>query len=157
MLLVALMSATILLQAALEGFSLVRVVQTTAVLSGLVPYGLFFLVAVAYAVGAAKSAGRGALVQRVNAVESVSHMDVLCTDKTGTLKTGRLTLAAVRPVGSLDARAVEHLVSSMARSAAVANLTTSALAGALPGTLWEVRDEIPFSSSLRWSALRTQN
>ena len=48
MLLVALMSATILLQAALEGFCLVRVVQTTAVLSGLVPYGLFFLVAVAY-------------------------------------------------------------------------------------------------------------
>ncbi|MDP9391007.1 MAG: hypothetical protein M3P89_06400 [Actinomycetota bacterium] len=30
-------------------------VQTTAVLSGLVPYGLFFLVAVAYTVGAAKS------------------------------------------------------------------------------------------------------
>jgi cation-transporting ATPase E len=69
MALVALMSATILLQAALEGFTLVRVVQTTAVLSGLVPYGLFFLVAVAYTVGAAKSGGRGALVQRVNAVE----------------------------------------------------------------------------------------
>ena len=45
MALVALMSVTILLQAALEGFTLVRIVQTTAVLSGLVPYGLFFLVA----------------------------------------------------------------------------------------------------------------
>jgi cation-transporting ATPase E len=157
MCLVALMSGTILLQAALEGFSLVRVVQTTAVLSGLVPYGLFFLVAVAYTVGAAKSAGNGALVQRVNAVESVSNVDVVCTDKTGTLTTGRLTLAEVQPVGSLDAGAAERLVGSMARSAASPNLTTSALAAAMPGTGWEVRDEIPFSSSLRWSALRTDD
>ncbi len=37
MALVALMAATILFQAALEGFTLVRVVHTTAVLSGLVP------------------------------------------------------------------------------------------------------------------------
>ncbi len=58
MLLVALLSATILLEAALKGFSLVRAVQTTAVLSGLVPYGLLFLVAVACTVGAAESAER---------------------------------------------------------------------------------------------------
>jgi cation-transporting ATPase E len=157
MLLVALMSATILLQAALEGFSLVRVVQTTAVLSGLVPYGLFFLVAVAYTVGAAKSAGRGALVQRVNAVESVSNVDVVCTDKTGTLTTGRLSLAGVEPVGDLPAAAAERLVGSMARSAAAANLTSSALAAALPGEPAPVHEEIPFSSSLRWSALRTDD
>ena len=42
MVLVVLMSGAIMLQAALEGLSLVRVVQTAAVLSGLVPYGLFF-------------------------------------------------------------------------------------------------------------------
>src|ERR671916_2390883 len=101
--LVVLMSGAILAQAALEGFSLVRVVQTTAVLSGLVPYGLFFLVAVAYTVGAAKSSGRGALVQQVNAVESLSNVDVVCTDKTGTLTTGRLRLAEVLPVGALPA------------------------------------------------------
>jgi cation-transporting P-type ATPase E len=157
MVLVALMSATILLQAALEGFSLVRVVQTTAVLSGLVPYGLFFLVAVAYTVGAAKSSGRGALVQQVNAVESVSNVDVVCTDKTGTLTTGRLSLAEVRPVGPLGAAAVEHLIGSLARSTTAANLTSSALAAALPGASWEVREEVPFSSSLRWSALRTDD
>jgi cation-transporting P-type ATPase E len=157
MLLVALMSVTILFQAALEGFTLVRVVQTTAVLSGLVPYGLFFLVAVAYTVGAARSSGRGALVQQVNAVESVSNVDVVCTDKTGTLTTGRLSLAEVHPVGSLEASATRELVGSMARSTAAPNLTTTALAAALPGEAWRVRDEIPFSSTLRWSALRTDD
>jgi cation-transporting P-type ATPase E len=157
MLLVALMSVAILAQAALEGFTLVRVVQTTAVLSGLVPYGLFFLVAVAYTVGAARSSGRGALVQQVNAVESVSNVDVVCTDKTGTLTTGRLALAEVHPLGPLDAAGAARLVGSLARSTAAPNLTTAALAAGLPGEAWAVRDEIPFSSTLRWSALRTDD
>src|SRR5689334_3199182 len=98
MALTVLMSGAILAQALLEGFPLVRIVQITAVLSGLVPYGLFFLIAVAYTAGAARIAGSGALVQQVNAVESVAEVDVVCTDKTGTLTTGRLTLAEVEPV-----------------------------------------------------------
>ena len=105
-----------------------RTVQTTAVLSGLVPYGLFFLVAVAYTVGAAKSSDRGALVQRVNAVESVSNVDVVCVDKTGTLTTGRLSVVEVDPLGEHGVAAVERLVGSMARSAQAPNLTTTALA-----------------------------
>ena len=119
MLLVLLKSVTILAQAALEGFTLVRTVQTTAVLSGLVPYGLFFPVAVAYTVGAARSAGRGALVQQVNAVESVSDVDVVCTDKAGTLTTGQLSLAEVRPVGPLPAADVERLLVTAAGGVAV--------------------------------------
>jgi cation-transporting P-type ATPase E len=157
MALVVLMTATILLQAALEGFTLVRTVQTTAVLSGLVPYGLFFLVALAYTVGAAQTSGRGALVQRVNAVESVSNVDVVCVDKTGTLTTGRLSVVEVRPVGQHRADDAERLLGSMARSTAAPNLTTTALADALPGERWAVHDEVPFSSSLRWSALRTDD
>ncbi len=157
MVLVVLMSVAILLQAALEGFSLLRVVQTTAVLSGLVPYGLFFLISVAYTVGAVQTARRGALVQRVNAVESVSNVDVVCTVKTGSLTTGRLTLSDVEVVGTADEASIRHLLGSMARTATAPNLTTGALAAALPGERGAVREEIPFTSSLRWSALRTED
>ncbi|MEN3300569.1 HAD-IC family P-type ATPase [Pseudonocardia sp.] len=155
MALVVLMSGAILAQAALEGFTLLRVVQTTAVLSGLVPYGLFFLIAVAYTVGAATIAGRGALVQQVNAVESVSNVDVVCTDKTGTLTTGRLALSDVAPVGAHDPVEVEATLGALARSATTPNLTTTALASSLPGTAWVLRDEVPFASSLRWSGVTT--
>jgi len=149
MALVVLMSGAILAQAALEGFTLLRVVQTTAVLSGLVPYGLFFLITMAYTVGAAGIAGRGALVQQVNAVESVSAVDVLCTDKTGTLTTGRLTVEQVQ--------SDSFALGSFARSVGTPNLTTLALAAALPGQVWAVHDEVPFSSSLRWSGLVTDD
>jgi cation-transporting ATPase E len=155
MALVVLMSGALLLQAALEGFSSVRVVQTSAVLSGPVPYGLFFLIALAYTVGAVASSRRGALVQRVNAVESVSNVDVVCTDKTGTPTTGRLALAEVAPVTGRDAAAVRRALGSMARSTEAPNLTSTALAAAIPGEECRVLEEVPFSSSLRWSAVRT--
>ena len=155
MVVVVLMSGAILLQAALEGFTLVRVVQTAAVLSGLVPYGLFFLIVLAYTAGAVVSSRRGALVQRVNAVESLSNVDVVCTDKTGTLTTGRLTVADVVPLGGHTRPEVEAALGSMARSAGAANLTSSALAAHLPGDAVPVLEEVPFSSSLRWSAVRT--
>ena len=49
--------------------------------------------------GAAPDRRVGALVQQVNAVESVSNVDVVCTDKTGTLTTGRLRSTEVEPLG----------------------------------------------------------
>ncbi len=155
MALVVLMSGAILAQAALEGFDLLRVVQTTAVLSGLVPYGLFFLIAVAYTAGAVRIAGRGALVQQVNGVESISNVDVVCTDKTGTLTTGRLTLKEIEPLGRRDPAEAEVALGGFARSATTPNLTTAALATSLPGAAWTVHDEVPFSSSLRWSGAVT--
>ncbi|HEV7186992.1 MAG TPA: HAD-IC family P-type ATPase [Blastococcus sp.] len=152
--LVVLMGGAILLQSALEGFSLLRVVQTSAVLSGLVPYGLFFLIALAYTAGAVASARDGALVQRVNAVESVSHVDVVCTDKTGTLTTGRLAVAEVVPVGAADAGEVVAALGALARSTQAPNGTSTALAEHFPGDAVAVRDEVPFSSALRWSGLQ---
>lgn len=154
MALTVLMSGAILAQAALEGFTLVRVVQISAVLSGLVPYGLFFLIALAYTAGAVRIAQRGVLVQQVNAVESVSHVTVVCTDKTGTLTTGRLTLTEVEPLGGRDGDEVRTALGSLARSAATTNATTAALAQ-LPGEAWPVRDEVVFTSALRWSGIVT--
>ncbi|MFG1609792.1 HAD-IC family P-type ATPase [Actinoplanes sp. NPDC049265] len=150
--LTVLMSGAILAQAVIAGFTLLRTVQIAAVLSGLVPYGLFLLIAIAYTAGAASIARRGALVQQVNAVESVSSVDVICTDKTGTLTTGRLTVEEIRSFGDGDAGTA---LGVFARSVASPNLTTTALAGSLPGTRRPVRDEVPFASSLRWSGITT--
>lgn len=155
MALTVLMSSPILAQAALEGFTLLRTVQITAVLSGLIPYGLFFLIAVAYTTGAVAIAGRGALVQQVNAVESLSNVDVVCTDKTGTLTTGRLTLAAVETIDGQDLAEARAMLGALAQGATTPNLTTTALAASLPGATGSVRDEVPFTSAQRWSGATT--
>jgi cation-transporting ATPase E len=127
------------------------------VLSGLGPYGLFFLIVVAYTVGAVTASRAGALVQRVNAVESVSNVDVLCTDKTGTLTTGRLAVVELAPLGGQDGKAVAAALGAMAQSTGTPTLTSAALAAHLGGVAVPVLEEVPFSSSLRWSALRTDD
>jgi cation-transporting P-type ATPase E len=157
MLVTVLMSGTVLMQAVLAGFTLLRIVQIAAVLSGLVPYGLFFLIALAYTAGAVSISRRGALVQQVNAVESLSNVDVVCTDKTGTLTTGRLGFAGVQPVDGRPASEVEAILGAFARTASEPNLTTAALVDALPGDSWRVLDEVPFSSARRWSGAATDH
>ena len=77
--------------------SLIEGVQIVAVVAGLVPNGLIPVITTAYALGALRMAGKGAVLQRANAVESLSHVDILCLDKTGTLTSGRNSLWPGRP------------------------------------------------------------
>ena len=153
MLVVVLMSGTILLAALLQNAPTIRIVQLAAVLSGQVPYGLFFVVVVAYSLGAAAIAKEGALVQQINAVESLSDADVLCMDKTGTLTTNQLTFRSLEPLGALDRETLEHRLGTFARSVTAKNQTAVALAAALPGESLAPTAEIAFSSARKWSAV----
>ncbi|GAB3715025.1 HAD-IC family P-type ATPase [Mariniluteicoccus flavus] len=150
-LVVALMSFAILFQAILENFALARIVQVSAVLSGQVPYGLFFLIALAYAAGAATLARRGALVQQTNAVESLANIDTVCLDKTGTLTANRLELAEVHAFVPASDADVRRVLGAYAHSTGSPNGTSEALAAGLPGEAGATL-EVPFQSSTKWSA-----
>lgn len=152
-LVVMLMSGAILVQTVIEQFPLIRIVQISAVLSGQVPYGLFFLVALAYATGAATIAKRGALVQQTNAVESLSNIDVLCMDKTGTLTANRLQLQDVWVAGTGSDQPVRTWLGVFARSAQTSNATSEAIAEACAATALQPTAEVPFTSGRKWSAL----
>ncbi|MCK6576510.1 MAG: HAD-IC family P-type ATPase [Anaerolineae bacterium] len=142
----------VLLGALLSGVPFVRQVQMAAVIAGLVPNGLFFMVILSYALGAVRIVRQGALVQQTNAVESLANVTVLCTDKTGTLTANRIQFHDAHPVG-VEANALKRMLGIFARSAAGANKTAEALIAGLPGEKRAVVDEVPFSSALKWSAL----
>lgn len=59
-----------------------------------VPEGLLPTITLALAIGVRRMARRKALVKRLTAVETLGSTDVICTDKTGTLTEGRMTLQA---------------------------------------------------------------
>src|SRR5262249_53483201 len=61
----------------------------------LVPEGLILLASLTFAVAALQMARRGALVQQLNAVESFASVDLVCTDKTGTLTESSLRVVDV--------------------------------------------------------------
>jgi calcium-translocating P-type ATPase len=78
-------------------------------LAGMVPEGLLPVITLALAVAVRELAGRGALVKRLSAVETLGSTDVICTDKTGTLTQNRMTPVAVWTAAGQTDIDPEHL------------------------------------------------
>jgi H+-transporting ATPase len=108
----------VILDAALVGALLVYSIVAHLHWAEIVPFALILLVAsvpvalpatfaVATAVGAVEMFHRGVLVTRLSAIEEAAAMDVLCTDKTGTITLNRLSLGELWP---LNGRSSEELL-----------------------------------------------
>lgn len=139
---------------AVRAVSTVQTVQSAAVIAGLVPAGLILMTTTAYAMGALRMSGRGALIQQSNAVESMSNVDVLCLDKTGTLTANRIHLCEVFPLDeSITDAQFQRLMGDYARSTPAGNRTSDALLEACEGEKRLIVDEIPFSSVRKFSAV----
>jgi cation-transporting ATPase E len=129
-----------------------EVVQRAAVVAGLVPAGLLLAITLSYGMGAVRMVGQDVLIQQANAVESLSNVDVLCLDKTGTLTTNQIVLESVLPIEISEVE-LRSLLGDFAASTTAGNRTSEAIAHACPGKLRSTILEVPFSSARRWSGL----
>jgi len=152
LLLVVYMEVLLVMTAIVHVISPGEAIAQASVLAGLIPNGLFVSIAVAYALGAVRLVRFGALVQQANAVESLSRVDVLCTDKTGTLTANRLAVREVIPIG-VDEAHLRAALGTMIASTSERNKTAEAIAAAIPGEARRVEREVPFSSARKWSAV----
>ena len=134
------------------GIEPIETARAAAVLVALIPQGLIVMVTVTYALGIIRLAGGKALIQRSNAVESMSRVDVLCLDKTGTLTTPLIELVDTHPFVGADE--LKTALGDFLASASLATRSADALRAAYPGRKREMDREVMFSSELRWSGLR---
>jgi cation-transporting ATPase E len=142
----------IVLEALVEAVSPAQAVGQATILAGLVPNGLFVSIAVAYALAAIRISRLGALIQQANAVESLSHVDALCLDKTGTITAGQFEVQETLSAHG-DEAAFQDALGSVVSSMTTRNRTAEAISRTCGGAKRLVSAEIPFSSARRWSGV----
>ncbi len=102
-----LLVAIIFLAALFRHESLVETLQFALVLTvAAIPVALPAVLSVTLAVGAVALAQKEAIVSKLVAIEEMVGMDVLCSDKTGTITQNRLTVAEVEPLAGSSAEDV---------------------------------------------------
>ncbi|MST31840.1 HAD-IC family P-type ATPase [Acidimicrobiaceae bacterium USS-CC1] len=129
--------------------------STVAGLVGMVPEGLVLLATLAFVTAAVRLGRRNVLVQELPAVETLARVDVLCTDKTGTLTEGHLEwdrLVTAEAVGPGTRAEAEEALAAIAAGPDT-NPTLAAIAsGSGPSPEWTALDRVGFSSERKWSA-----
>jgi cation-transporting ATPase E len=119
-----------------------------------VPQGVVLATTLALSFGAVRIGLQKTLVQRINAVESMANVTVLCFDKTGTLTENRLSVVELVPIGSAAPDQIKALLAHYVSSLATQNKT----AGAIEAYVGRSTDgpakisEVSFTSTRKWGA-----
>ncbi|MGZ5595587.1 MAG: magnesium-translocating P-type ATPase [Usitatibacter sp.] len=118
---------------------------------GLTPELLPMIVTVTLARGAQRLAGEHVIVKRLASIEGLGSMDVLCTDKTGTLTQAKIRLERhVGTDGAPSERVVELAALNSAFSGGIHNPLDEAILAHRPGTGgWKKLAETPFDFERR--------
>lgn len=92
------------------------ILTTVAAVVGMIPQGLVLLTSSVLAIATARLGARKVLVQQAYCVETLARVNVLCLDKTGTITTGRMELANIRPHGRHTADEVIQAAATVAQA-----------------------------------------
>ncbi|WP_344164170.1 HAD-IC family P-type ATPase [Nocardiopsis rhodophaea] len=126
-----------------------------AALVSMVPEGLVLLISIAFAVGVVRLGRRQCLVQELPAIEGLARVDIVCTDKTGTITEAGMRVAELRDLGggpNGERTVPREVLAALAAADPRPNPSLAAIAeacGDAPG--WPVTATAAFSSARKWS------
>ncbi len=99
------LAGVLLIAMLFRGTPLLTLVQFSLILIvAAIPVAMPAVLSVTMAIGATHLAKMKAIVTRLDSIEEMAGMDVLCSDKTGTLTQNKLTLGEPLPAGETDAQ-----------------------------------------------------
>ena len=154
---VVMVPAVFLINGLIKGDWMEALLFATAVAVGLTPEMLPMLVTINLAKGAIAMSRKRVIVKRLNSIQNLGAMDVLCTDKTGTLTQDEIILERyVDIAGNEDERVLEYAYLNSHYQSGLKNLLDVAVLKHVDihqklhqDTAFEKLDEIPFDFQRR--------
>ena len=129
-----------------------NVLLNLVIVLDIVPIALFLLIVISYMIAAIRMADSDVLLQRSNSVESMSHVNTVCMDKTGTITTNKLVYKEMKTF--IDENEAKDIIRMYANSTGSVNKTVEALIKEFGEDEVEAIDEIRFSSERKYSAVK---
>lgn len=128
--------------------------KISTIMLSLVPQGLVLMSSVTFALGIYRISKIGAIIQKLNAIESFSNVKVVCTDKTGTLTQNKLSINKLTLLNNKGEAEVKSLLGTYAKFSSDKNATLRTLEIYEAIEKSECIDELPFSSENKLSMLK---
>jgi len=139
---------------AAENIPFIRRIST--IVMSLVPQGLVLLASVSFALGVYRISKIGAIIQKLNAIESFSNVQIVCMDKTGTLTQNKLSVNRITLSKEADEADIKNLLGTYALHSSDKNATLRAIDVFHSYPQAKFVDEIPFSSETKKSFLELE-
>lgn len=133
------------------------IVHTVAGVIGMIPEGLVLLTSISFIIGVGKLAKKQALIQEMEAIESLARVDVLCLDKTGTITTGELKVEDVELLSDKTKEDINNIMGGIAHAFDDVNVTQQALMDYFDKRDLNITSLIPFSSQRKYRAIEFQD
>jgi cation-transporting ATPase E len=134
----------------------VRMIRKIAsIIIALIPQGLVLMISVIYAFGILRISRIGAIINKLNAIESFSNIKVVCMDKTGTLTQNNLAVIAINYFPcDYSETTLRKILSSYALSSSEQNETIRTVSLIESSAKAKIINELPFNSELKFSAAK---
>ena len=134
----------------------VSVTSTVGAIVGMIPEGLYLLMTLALVLGAVRLAKQQVLLNSMKGIETLSRVNVLCVDKTGTITENEMAVSQLIPVADQKEFALEAL-SQYLEASQDSNDTIETLR-AYPRIekscqAWSIKRQYPFSSKNKYAAV----
>jgi cation-transporting ATPase E len=131
--------------------------RLSTIVISLLPQGLVLMASITFALGVYRISRIGAIIEKLNAIESFSNVQIVCMDKTGTLTQNKLAVNQITLLDDGYNRAqAETLLGTYGKLSSDKNATLSTLSPFPSDETIKLLDEIPFSSEKKMSLIEAR-
>ncbi len=123
--------------------------EIATILTSLIPQGLILTASVTYALGVYRISKIGAIIQKLNAIESFSNVQLVCMDKTGTLTQNKLKVTKITMLNEkFSDEEAKRLLGTYSNNSIEKNATSKALEEFPKISNLKKLDELPLVQSI---------